>query len=36
VVGKHQTNWPITPVTIPKPFTLPELAKAVHRAAEGA
>ncbi len=35
VVGECQADWPITPVTIGKPFTLPELAKAVRTAAEG-
>ena len=35
VTGDYQASWPIAPVKIPKPFTLPELAKAVHKAAEG-
>jgi PAS domain S-box-containing protein len=35
VIGECQANWPIPLVKIPKPFTLPELAKAVHTAAEG-
>jgi two-component sensor histidine kinase len=35
VIGEYQANWPIAPVRVPKPFTLPELAKAVHKAAEG-
>jgi hypothetical protein len=35
VIGEYQADWPIVPVKVPKPFTLPELAKAVHRAAEG-
>ncbi|HEY9182340.1 MAG TPA: ATP-binding protein, partial [Gammaproteobacteria bacterium] len=35
VIGDCQADWPTAPVTIPKPFTLPELAKAVRTAAEG-
>jgi two-component sensor histidine kinase len=35
VIGECQADWPIVPVKVPKPFTLPELAKAVRRAAEG-
>jgi len=35
VIGECHTDWPIVPVRVPKPFTLPELAKAVHTAAEG-
>jgi two-component sensor histidine kinase len=36
VIGDCPADWPIVPVTIGKPFTLPELAKAVRTAAEGA
>jgi PAS domain S-box-containing protein len=35
VVGECRTDWPMMPVAIGKPFTLPELAKAVQRAAKG-
>ncbi|MEO8466168.1 MAG: ATP-binding protein [Gammaproteobacteria bacterium] len=35
VIGDSRTNWPITPVRVPKPFTLAELAQAVRAAAEG-
>jgi PAS domain S-box-containing protein len=35
VIGECQADWPIVPVKVSKPFTLPELAKAVRRAAEG-
>jgi two-component sensor histidine kinase len=35
VIGDSHANWPITPVRVPKPFTLAELAKAVRAAAEG-
>jgi PAS domain S-box-containing protein len=35
VIGECQADWPVVPVKVPKPFTLPELAKAVRRAAEG-
>ena len=35
LIGECEADWPVVPVKVPKPFTLPELAKAVHTAAQG-